>query len=80
MNKLIYPSMLYCDSTTNRDSLPIRVGVKYIEMYLSKSTLLIFRYKYKYKSFSHQSTYVQVLFKVLKYEYKYFSLVNGKVK
>ena len=32
-----------------------RVGVKYIEMYLSTgtSTLLIFKYKYKYKSFFH---------------------------
>ena len=46
-------------------------------MYLSTSTLLIF--KYKYKSFFHQSTYVQVqiLFKVPKY--KYFSSVNDKV-
>ena len=33
-----------------------RVGVKYIEMYLSTSSLLIFKYKYKYKSFFHQST------------------------
>ena len=35
-----------------------RVGVKYIEMYLSTSTstLLIFKYKYKYKSFFPQST------------------------
>ena len=49
-------------------SLPqARVGVKYIEMYLSTSTLLIF--KYNYKSFFHQSTQVQVLFEVLKYKY-----------
>ena len=36
----------------------LRVGVKYIEMYLSTSTstLLIFKYKYKCKSFFHQST------------------------
>ena len=48
--------------------LPSRVGVKYIEMYLSTSTLLIFKYKYKFKSF---------FIKVLKY--KYFSTVNDKV-
>ena len=36
----------------------IRVGVKYIEMYLSTSTstLLIFKYKYKYESFFPQIT------------------------
>ena len=41
-----------------KDKVADRVGVKYIEMYLSTSTttLLILKYKYKYKSFFHQST------------------------
>ena len=45
---LVYPTAVYLYT------LLARVGVKYIEMYLSTSTLLIF--KYKYKSLFHQST------------------------